>query len=93
MQSTEGVDYRKFLKPGEGSLETVTGSKAHTSGSSSQTAAVHGEHSSEKNKYKDASARSVALGEKAFVGMLYLVSVLSLNDSKCLLCFYRNSFP
>jgi hypothetical protein len=64
-QSSSGVDYRQFLKPVDNS--SSTGSHQEEAGSST-IAGPSSNSKEDRNKYKDASARSLALGEKAFVG-------------------------
>ena len=58
-QSSSGVDYRQFLKPAEDN--SASGSHQEAAGSSTK-------YKEDRTKYNDASARSLALGEKAFVG-------------------------
>ncbi|XP_053401441.1 G patch domain-containing protein 1-like isoform X2 [Mercenaria mercenaria] len=77
-QSSAGVDYRQFLKPADATQSTLAGSSQHTigfsqqiAGPSRQTAGSSTQSREDRNKYKDASARSLALGEKAFVGSVF----------------------
>lgn len=64
--SASGVDYRQFLKPSDGSAALT-----HPSGAQPQAPGTGSQSIGAGNQPKhDATTRSMALGEQAFVGEL-----------------------